>query len=207
VTTPSDTEILGFNSSKLLNCPKYDARVAFEFYGFTHHLKQPIRHSLGPLYQSYKKGLRYGVIEDALMVAGVHCSHYFCSGRPLLQLSGILKECLSLAEEYVPTLYLSIVAYGQLVQNLIGKAPNSSVLNGDIMDLEETMHKIKINNDTAALRMVNQCPDRTSSLVSKVYSRPQISERDRQAATRCRFQLEHSSPVAWYSMMVSSMPD
>lgn len=145
---------LGLQQQQLLNCPKYDARVAFEFYCFTHHIKQPIRHSLGPLHQSYKKGIRYGAIEDALMAAGVHCWHYFCSGRPLLQLSCILNECLSLAEEYTPTLYLSMMAYGQLVQNLIGKAPNSSTLNGDIMDLSETMHKIMINNDTAALRMV-----------------------------------------------------
>ena len=145
---------LGLQLQQLLNYSKYDARVSFEFYGYIHHLKQPIRHSLVPLQQSYKKGLRYGVIEDALMAASMHCSHYLCSGRPLLQLACILKECLSLVKEYKPSLYLSMVPYGQLVQNLMGKAPNNKILNGDVMDLEEIMHNIRSTNDAAAFRSV-----------------------------------------------------
>jgi predicted ATPase len=145
---------LGLQLQQLMSSSLYDARVAYEFYAFTHHLKQPIRHSLSPLYQSFRKGLRYGTIEDALMSAYFHCQHYLNSGRPLITLSKNLRECLSLFKEYTPSLYLATVGIGQLVENLMGNAPISVVLNGDIMDLEEIMHKVKINNDILALRMI-----------------------------------------------------
>lgn len=145
---------LGLQLQQLVDSPRYDARVSFEFFAFTHHLKQPIRHSLGPLYQSYLKGLRYGVIEDSLRAASVYCQHYFCSGRPLVAITGVIDECTNLAKEYMPCLHLSMIAYAQLAQNLMGKAPNKFTLNGRAMDLEETIVKIKSDDNDAARRML-----------------------------------------------------
>ena len=145
---------IGLQLQQLVNCPKYDARVSYEFYAFTHHLKQPIRYSLGPLYQSFKKGLRFGVIEDSLMTATAYCHHYICSGRPLLTLSNLMEECLSLAKEYMPCLHLSMIASGQFALNLMGEAPNIYTLNGHVMDIEETTHKIKSSNNVSAHRLL-----------------------------------------------------
>lgn len=145
---------LGLQLQQLVDCPKYDARVSFEYYAFTHHLKKPIRHSLGPLYQSYLKGLRFGVIEDSLRAANVYCHHYLYSGRPLLAIVSVMDECTSLAKEYMPCLHLSMIAYAQLVQNLMGKAPNKFSLNGHAMDLEETIVKIKSGDNIVARRML-----------------------------------------------------
>ena len=145
---------VGFELQQLVNCPKYDVRVTFEFYAFAHHLKQPIRHSLGPLYQSYLRGLRYGEVEDSLSTASVYCHHYLASGRPLLALSDIMEDFITLAKEYMPCMHLTMVAYGQMAQNLMGKTPNRNALKGSVTDLEGTTRKIKSSNNTVAHRML-----------------------------------------------------
>jgi hypothetical protein len=84
----------------------------------------------------------------------VYCQHYFCSGRPLVAITGVIDECTNLAKEYMPCLHLSMIAYAQLVQNLMGKAPNKFTLNGRAMDLEETIVKINCDDNDAARRML-----------------------------------------------------
>jgi predicted ATPase len=148
---------LGLQLQQLLNIQKYHAIVAVEFYGHTHHLKEPIQHSIVPLQQSFRTGMRCGTIEDALAAASVHVSHYMCSGRPLGPLSDIFSEYLILMNEYKPLLYLEMLPFGQLVKNLMGRAPHADVLNGDIMDMEATMTKIKETGNFAAFRSVLMC--------------------------------------------------
>jgi predicted ATPase len=131
------------------------ARGCIMHYGFLHHLKESLSESLEPLMEGFKAGMVCDETADAVNCLSIYCSHYLNSGLQLEPLAAEFQMYLSLMQELErPRIWQISIPYAQLIDNLMGKSQQPSVLSGRVMNLKQLMDQVKKMDNINALRAI-----------------------------------------------------
>ncbi len=109
------------------------ARALFLATCFTQHWVEPLASTLGPAVEVYRAGLDSGDLEYASYGALMYIGHGFYVGAPLAELDREAIDLFKVIRRAGDTWAIErLAATRQAIQNLLGRAPDPRVLDGDV---------------------------------------------------------------------------
>lgn len=128
---------MGLSLSEKQNSPDQKPRVSFVYYTFIHHWNTPLRESIKPLSDIFKKCLEVGDLEFASHSAFVDIYYSYSSG---MELDDVQKKINQYLEDKKNLRYQTdlnaINIYQQSISNFQGKSKDNSKLKGKFYDID-----------------------------------------------------------------------
>jgi predicted ATPase/class 3 adenylate cyclase len=132
---------------------KYDAKewktqIYDPVYALINNWNGHVRHTFGPLQESYHIGLETGEIEFACINTNIYCINAYLCGLPLPELEEQTRSYSKYFKDFQQmTNYHYNEVYRQGMLNLMGRSENPKILTGEAYDEEVMLAQNKENND------------------------------------------------------------
>ncbi|MBD2043923.1 hybrid sensor histidine kinase/response regulator [Microcoleus sp. FACHB-672] len=133
---------------KKLDCNTLKSKIICILYALINHWKNHISENLEPLLEGTQSGLEVGDLEFASHDAANYCNFAFFKGEQLEKMEIEHEKYLALTIKCKQDYDINFIkVYGQLIKNLLGKAPDKLRLSGDVFNEEEMLPIIKEGNN------------------------------------------------------------
>ncbi|MBD1938263.1 hybrid sensor histidine kinase/response regulator [Microcoleus sp. FACHB-68] len=133
---------------KKLDCNTLKSKIICILYALINHWKNHLSENLEPLLEGTQSGLEVGDLEFACHDAANYCNFAFFKGEQLQKMEVEHEKYLALTIKCKQDYDINFLkVYGQLIKNLLGKAPDKLRLAGNVFNEEEMLPIIKEGNN------------------------------------------------------------